>query len=92
MVPAIIVGFVFESQIEKLFELDSLVFIGFMLIITGILLLLADKAKKSEKSLNIKKSLIIGIAQAIAILPGISRSGASISTSVLLGIDKEKAA
>lgn len=92
MIPAIITGFVFESQIEKLFELDSLVFIGFMLIITGILLLLADKAKKSEKSLNIKNSLIIGIAQAIAILPGISRSGATISTSVLLGIDKEKAA
>ena len=95
MIPAVIVGFLFESKIEKLFELDSLVFIGFMLIITGILLLLADKAKKSEKSeksLSIKNSLIIGIAQAIAILPGISRSGATISTSVLLGIDKEKAA
>ena len=65
MIPAIITGFVFESQIEKLFELDSLVFIGFMLIITGILLLLADKAKKSEKSLNIKKSLIIGIGSLI---------------------------
>ena len=75
MIPAIIVGFVFESQIEKLFELDSLVFIGFMLIVTGILLLLADKAKKSEKSLNIKNSLIIGIAQAIAILPGFQDLG-----------------
>ena len=90
MIPAIILGFVFESQIEKLFELDSLVFIGFMLIITGILLLLADKAKKSEKSLNIKNSLIIGIAQAIAILPGISRSGATISHQCFWELTKKK--
>ena len=92
MIPAIIVGFVFESKITTLFEPKGLVFVGMMLIITAALLLLADKAKKSDKSLNIKNSLIIGIAQALAIFPGISRSGATISTSVLLGIDKEKAA
>ena len=92
MIPAIILGFVFESQIKKLFELDSLIFIGIMLFITGFLLILADKAKKTKRSLNIRNSLIIGIAQAMAILPGISRSGATISTSVLLGLDKEKAA
>jgi undecaprenyl-diphosphatase len=63
-----------------------------MLIITGLLLFIADKAKNTTKSVNFSQSLLIGIAQAIAILPGISRSGATISTSVLLGIDREKAA
>jgi undecaprenyl-diphosphatase len=63
-----------------------------MLIITGLLLFLADRAKTSIKGVSYKNSFVIGLAQAIAILPGISRSGATISTSVLLGIDREKAA
>ena len=63
-----------------------------MLLITGLLLFLADKAKASAKQVGIKAAIIVGISQAIAILPGISRSGATISTAVLLGIDKEKAA
>jgi undecaprenyl-diphosphatase len=63
-----------------------------MLLITGLLLFLADKAKDSKKQVGIKNSLLIGLSQAIAILPGISRSGATISTAVILGIDKEKAA
>jgi undecaprenyl-diphosphatase len=63
-----------------------------MLIVTGLLLFLADKASKTEKSVSYKSAIIIGISQAIAILPGISRSGATISTSVLLGIDRERAA
>jgi undecaprenyl-diphosphatase len=53
---------------------------------------LADKAKDTEKKVSILDSLLIGISQAIATLPGISRSGATISTSVLLGNDKSKAA
>ena len=63
-----------------------------MLIITGLLLLLADKARPTEKRINIKSAIIIGLSQAIAIIPGISRSGATISTAVLLGIDKENSA
>ena len=63
-----------------------------MLIITGLLLFLADRAKNTEKKVGVGHSIIIGIAQAIAILPGISRSGATIGTSVLLGIDRERAA
>jgi len=61
-------------------------------LLTGLLLFMADKAKASEKNVGIKDAILIGISQAIAILPGISRSGATISTSVLLGIDKEKSA
>ena len=63
-----------------------------MLLLTGLLLFLADRAITSKKGINAKSAIIIGVVQAIAILPGISRSGATISTAVLLGIDKEKAA
>ena len=63
-----------------------------MLLLTGLLLFLADRAITSKKGINAKSAIIIGVVQAIAILPGISRSGATIATAVLLGIDKEKAA
>jgi undecaprenyl-diphosphatase len=63
-----------------------------MLLLTGALLFLADKAKNTEKKVGFGHAVLIGISQAIAILPGISRSGATISTSVLLGIDRERAA
>ena len=63
-----------------------------MLILTALLLFLADKAKHTDKSVSYKNAFLIGIAQAVAMLPGISRSGATISTSVLLGNDKTKAA
>ena len=91
MIPAALIGILFNDRIEGLFGGD-LNLVGGMLIITGLLLLLADKAKVSEKNVGIKDAVLIGISQAIAILPGISRSGATISTSVILGIDKEKSA
>ncbi|WP_282784772.1 undecaprenyl-diphosphate phosphatase [Phaeodactylibacter xiamenensis] len=91
MIPAAFVGLVFEEQIEQLFD-QRIMLVGFMLIVTGLLLFLADRAKRTNKSVSYINALIIGIAQAIAILPGISRSGATISTSVLLGIDREKSA
>ncbi len=91
MVPAAFVGLVFEEQINTLFNGQTLL-VGAMLIITALLLLLADKAKNTDKPVNYTNALVIGIAQAIAILPGISRSGATISTSVLLGVDRSRAA
>lgn len=91
MVPAAMVGVLLESEIEMLFD-RRILLVSAMLVITGLLLLLADRAKVTNKKVSYKNALIIGIAQAIAILPGISRSGATISTSVLLGIDREKAA
>jgi len=91
MIPAAIVGIFFNDEIEALFG-GALTLVGSMLLVTGLLLFLADKAKSSDKYVGIKEAVIIGISQAIAILPGISRSGATISTSVLLGIDKEKSA
>ena len=91
MIPAALIGLFFENEIELLFG-GQILFVGCMLIVTGLLLFLADKAKNTNQNVNFFHALIIGISQAIAILPGVSRSGATISTSVLLGIDREKAA
>ena len=91
MFPATIVGLLFENEIELLFS-GEILLVGCMLIVTGLLLFLADKAKNTNQNVNFFHALIIGVSQAIAILPGVSRSGATISTSVLLGIDREKAA
>ncbi|NME70188.1 undecaprenyl-diphosphate phosphatase [Flammeovirga aprica] len=91
MIPAAFVGVFLNDQIEQLFG-GAVLLVGCMLLVTAVLLILADKAKNTSKSVGYKEAIIIGIAQAIAILPGISRSGATISTSVLLGIDREKSA
>lgn len=91
MVPAAVIGVLFEEQLESFFG-GSVAFVGAMLIITAILLWLADRAENTGKKVTFGNAFIIGIAQAIAMLPGISRSGATISTSVLLGNDKSKAA
>lgn len=91
MIPAAFVGLFFEEQLEQLFG-GNIAFVGFMLLVTAVLLFFADRAKDTQKPVSHFHALIIGISQAIAILPGISRSGATISTSVLLGIDKARAA
>lgn len=91
MLPAVIIGVLFESQLEALFG-GNIALVGSMLLITALLLWLADRAKDTGKKVSYKNAFVIGIAQAIAMLPGISRSGATISTSVLLGNDKNKAA
>ena len=91
MLPAVFVGLFFEKELEALFG-NNILLVGCMLIVTAILLFLADKAKDTDKKVTFKNAFVIGISQAIAMLPGISRSGATISTSVLLGNDKTKAA
>lgn len=91
MIPAAFIGIFYKEILERLFN-QNLLLVGASLLITGGLLFLADRAKTSEKSIDITSASVIGIVQAIAILPGISRSGITIATAVLLGIDKEKAA
>ena len=91
MIPAVVIGLFFEEELENLFG-GNILFVGFMLLITSLLLWLADKAKDTGKPVSFRNAFVIGVAQAIALLPGISRSGATISTSVLLGNDKSKAA
>lgn len=91
MIPAAFVGLYFNDIIETMFG-GQLLLVGFMLLVTAVLLVFADYAKTTDKKVTYFDAVIIGIAQAIAILPGISRSGATISTSVLLKIDRSKAA
>ncbi|EON79452.1 Undecaprenyl-diphosphatase [Lunatimonas lonarensis] len=91
MIPAVVIGLFFEEELEQFFG-GKIIFVGSMLLITALLLFLADRAKNTGKPVSTTHAIIVGLAQAIAMLPGISRSGATISTSVLLGIDKEKAA
>ncbi len=91
MIPAALVGYFFEDWLEQLFN-GQIMLVGFMLLVTSGLLYFADQAKNTNKDISFWNAFVIGIAQAIAILPGISRSGATISTSVLLGNDRTKAA
>lgn len=91
MIPAALIGFLFEDELESFFG-GNVSFVGYMLLLTALLLWLADRARHTGKKVKYRDALIIGVSQAIAMLPGISRSGATISTSVLLGNDKSKAA
>jgi len=91
MIPAVIVGVGFESQIETLFY-KQIILVGILLCINGLVLIISDYLPKSNKPITPLKAFIIGIFQAIAILPGISRSGSTITSSVGLGIDRKEAA
>ena len=93
-IPTFIIGFLLKDAVEELFSRPHIV--GYMLIVTGLLLIAAtlynrlNRAKPRER-IGIINSLIVGVAQGIAVIPGISRSGATIGAGILSGIDKEKA-
>lgn len=87
MIPVLILGLFFKEEIEGFFT-GNVMFVGFMLMITSLLLLSTYVIKKNERKISYLDSLIIGVAQALAVLPGISRSGSTISTGLLLGNKK----
>lgn len=89
-VPVGLTGVLFKDQIEGLFG-GNILFVGFMLLVTSTLLLLTHFAAPGKKEINLRRAILIGLAQTIAILPGISRSGATISTALYLGVDREQA-
>lgn len=92
MIPVGIVGVLFKDQIEALFT-GNLLLVGCCLMVTAALLIFTYFAKPRQKeNISWLDALIIGIAQAIAVLPGISRSGSTIATGLLLGNKKEKLA
>jgi undecaprenyl-diphosphatase len=91
MIPVGIVGVGFEKEIEAFFS-GNMLLVGSMLLITSTLLFFTYYAKQKLGEVTFLSAFIIGIAQAVAIMPGISRSGATISVGLLLGIDREKAA
>lgn len=87
MIPAGVVGVLLGDQIEALFS--SLLFVGFMLLITATLLSFAYFAKPRQKGeISYRDAFIIGCGQALATLPGLSRSGTTIATGLLLGNEK----
>ena len=91
MIPVGIVGVFFKDYVESFFT-GNLVLVGIMLIVTSILLAVTYYSKVKKRSITYFDSLIIGMSQAFAVIPGISRAGATIATSLLLGNKKEEAA
>ncbi len=91
MLPAVIVGICFESQVESLFS-GQIIWVAFALIFTGILLWISDHIIHNERKVGGTSALVIGMSQMFAIIPGISRSGATIATSIFFKIDRKRAA
>jgi len=89
-IPVAITGLLFEEQIAAFFQ-GRIIFVGCMLLLTAIILFLTRFAPPQNQDLTFTRALLIGLAQTIAVLPGISRSGATISTALLLGVERKKA-
>lgn len=91
MIPAVCVGLFFEESIAKFF-FGNTILVGTMLWVTAGLLFVADRPFTNQRPIGPKTAALVGVAQAFAILPGISRSGATIACSLLLKVDRSKAA
>ncbi len=90
-IPVLVIGLLFKENIEKLFT-GNLILVGSMLIFTALLLSLTHFVRVNDGKITFLKAFIIGIAQAIAVIPGISRSGSTIATGLLLKNKKEDVA
>ena len=92
MIPVMIVGFFFKDKVEEVFG-SGLLVVGICLLVTASLLAFSYFAKPRQKEhISPVHAFVIGIAQAVAVLPGLSRSGSTIATGLLLGNKKEKLA
>jgi undecaprenyl-diphosphatase len=91
MIPVVILGLFFKREIEQFFT-GNVMFVGCMLLVTSLLLALTYLVKHNERKISFIDSFLIGLAQAFAVLPGISRSGATISTGLMLGNKKANVA
>ncbi len=92
MIPIGIVGLFFKDKVEAIFG-SGLLVVGVCLLITAVLLAFAYFAKPRQKTeLSMRDAFIIGLSQAVAVLPGLSRSGTTIATGLLLGNSKERLA
>lgn len=90
-IPVFVIGMFFKDQVESLFD-GRILFVGIMLLVTATLLGFTFYAKSKDRGLNFRDAFVIGIAQAVAVLPGISRSGSTIATALLLGNKRKEAA
>ncbi len=92
MIPIGIVGVFFKDKVEEIFG-SGLLIVGCMLLVTAALLTFSYYAKPRQKSrISLRDAFIIGLAQACAVMPGLSRSGSTIATGLLLGNRKENLA
>jgi undecaprenyl-diphosphatase len=92
MIPVAVVGFFFKDKVEEIFG-SGLLIVGICLMITAALLAFSYFAKpRQRENISPIHAFVIGIAQAIAVMPGLSRSGSTIATGLLLGNKKEKLA
>ncbi len=92
MIPVAVVGLFFKDKVEEIFG-SGLWIVGVSLLVTAGLLAFAYYARPREKQeISFRDAFIIGIAQACAVLPGLSRSGSTIGTGILLGNNKEQVA
>ncbi len=91
MIPVMAVGVFLKDEVESFFN-GNIHFVGAMLLVTAALLAFSHFYPKRNKEVSFGRAFIIGIAQACAVLPGISRSGATIATGLLTGVDKSKVA
>jgi undecaprenyl-diphosphatase len=89
IIPAAIVGLLFSDLIEQ--SLGSLLLLGFFFLFNGIIIFSTKFVKKSESNLTNKNVFVTGLMQALALLPGVSRSGMTISTGMFFEVNKEKA-
>ena len=90
-VPVVLIGFLFKEHIELVFS-DFIYLVSIMLLITGFILLSTNLFSSEEKNITYYHALLMGLAQAFALLPGISRSGVTISMALLCKIKRKKAA
>lgn len=92
MIPIGIVGVFFKDQVEDIFG-SGLLVVGICLLLTAALLTFSYLARpRQRENISLSHAFIIGLAQAVAVLPGLSRSGSTIATGLLLGNKKEKLA
>jgi undecaprenyl-diphosphatase len=89
MIPVAIVGFTIKDWVESLFVADMNI-TGSMLIVSSLFLAVSHFVRKRNKEISFGGAFIMGIAQALAVLPGLSRSGSTISTGLILGYRKEE--
>jgi undecaprenyl-diphosphatase len=92
-IPIVVLGLVFKDQIETVFR--SLWLVAIMLIVFGVLLGVADAIgarKRTLKDLTLGHGVVYGLAQSLALVPGVSRSGGTITAGLLLGYEREAAA
>ena len=89
-IPASIIGILFKNNLVEIF--DSLIFVSIAFMVTGIILFLTRFSRNKIKEISFNVAIIIGLAQILALFPGISRSGITIATALLIGIRNEDAA